>query len=68
LSKLVISNSRASAILKEIDEEGTNLTRTQIDFVASLIDSKVEEFTITEKRRLLKIFKSRVKNQQPELD
>lgn len=53
-------SKRSRKILLEIDENGVGLTKSEIDFVASLIDG--EEPLLTEKGRckLGKIYKKRV--------
>lgn len=55
-------------LLRIIDSEGTNLTKSEIDFVADLIDNIITEFTPQESRMISQIHRRRVINGVPEED
>jgi hypothetical protein len=61
-------NRELLRLLKEIDEEGTNLTRSQIDFVAELIDGSVSDFDPAQARRIQRLHHKKVVNGRPEYD
>jgi hypothetical protein len=55
-------------LVKQIDEQGTRLTKTQINFVANVIDSKQVTFSQVEERRIRRIHDQKVVNGEPEYD
>lgn len=47
-------------LLREVDDEGENLSRREIDFIARLIDEDVQVFTREETRRIRAIYNRRM--------
>jgi len=55
-------------LVKIIDNNGTNLTKSEITFIAGIIDSGQTEFSIAEMLRAVRIHQKRVVNGRPEED
>lgn len=63
-----VDNEEMLRLVGVIDEEGTHLTRSEIDFIAGIIDGKQKTFSDKEAKRINKIHYKRVVNGKPELD
>jgi flagellar biosynthesis/type III secretory pathway chaperone len=55
-------------LVQVIDEEGTNLTKSEIDFIAGIIDNKQKTFKPGEVTRIKSIHQKRVVEGEPEYD
>lgn len=55
-------------LVDEIDEQGVRLSKSEIDFIAGLIDSHAAEFTPDQARRVRSIHQKRVAESDPDLD
>jgi hypothetical protein len=66
--KTEVDNDELLRLVKLIDEEGTNLTSPQIDFIANIIDNRQKKFTGAEANRIRSIYDLRVVNGTPEED
>jgi hypothetical protein len=67
-NKLKVDQQETRRLLLDIDENGTRLTKGQIDFVANLIDRKVKTFTEQEAARISKLHYKKVVNGKPDYD
>lgn len=63
-----VDHNEARRLLLDIDENGTRLTKDQIDFVAELIDSSATEFSPRQVERLERIHYRKVTNGKPEYE
>lgn len=54
--------------LLDVDVNGTNLSKSEIEFIANLVDGKTEVFTDAMRLRLRDIHDRRVVNGEPEDD
>lgn len=63
-----VNHAECLRLVKEIDEQGTRLSRDQINFIAGIIDSKQTEFSEVEESRIEKIYDKKVVNGLPEND
>lgn len=61
-----IDHEEIRRLLLDIDENGTRLTRNEIDFVAGLIDGKVVTFTEKQADKLKTLHDRKVVNGQPD--
>ena len=61
-----IDHKDVRRLLLEVDEEGTRLTRKQIDFVADLIDRKVRKFTAKQAAKVRALHHKKVINGKPD--
>jgi hypothetical protein len=55
-------------LVVEIDENGTRLNRDEIDFIATLIDTKAVEFTPEQAKRIERLHDRKVVNGKPDRD
>lgn len=63
-----VNHSECRRMVDEIDEHGTRLSRSQIDFIAGIIDSNQTTFSVEEESRIRRIHDKKVVNGQPESD
>lgn len=56
------NHSHTRQLLGEVDELGTKLKRSEIDFVADLIDRNVQEFTPEEEKRIKRLHREKAKD------
>jgi hypothetical protein len=67
-NKKKVDQQETRRLLLDIDENGTRLTKDQIDFVAKLIDGNVHEFTEKQAEKILKLHDRKVVNGKPDYD
>jgi flagellar biosynthesis/type III secretory pathway chaperone len=61
-------NRELLQLVSVIDEEGTNLTKSEINFIADIIDEKQKTFNASEAKRIKAIHQKRVVEGEPEYD
>lgn len=61
-------NTFTRQLVQEIDDAGIGLSKSEINFIADLIDRDVTEFTQEQTRRVKAIHQKRVNESDPDLD
>jgi hypothetical protein len=61
-----VDHKATLALVKQIDNDGTRLTKGQIDFIAGIIDGKQKEFSPKEAARVRRIYERKVVNGKPD--
>jgi hypothetical protein len=66
MSRSNVDNERVLELVKIIDDEGEGLTRSEINFIARIIDHEQTEFDQADADRVDLIYQRRVENASPE--